>query len=76
VRDNGVGISPDEINELFAKYSQGDNARKSTYAGTGLGLVICKMIVEAHNGRIWVESEQGKGSSFNFWLPLDVDQTT
>lgn len=69
VRDNGVGIPADEIGQLFQKYRQGGNAKRSSGQGTGLGLVICKMIVEAHGGKIWVESEPGQGSTFFFSLP-------
>jgi signal transduction histidine kinase/DNA-binding response OmpR family regulator len=69
VRDNGVGIAANQIGRLFEKYRQGDNVKNSTHRGTGLGLVICKMIVEAHGGRIWVESFEGKGTTFFFSLP-------
>ena len=69
VRDNGVGIPADEIGQLFQKYRQGGNAKCSSQKGTGLGLVICKMIVEAHGGKIWVESQPGQGSTFFFSLP-------
>jgi signal transduction histidine kinase/DNA-binding response OmpR family regulator len=69
VRDNGVGIAADEIGRLFEKYRQGNNVKHATHRGTGLGLVICKMIVEAHGGRIWVESFEGKGTTFFFSLP-------
>jgi signal transduction histidine kinase/DNA-binding response OmpR family regulator len=72
VRDNGVGIAANEIGRLFEKYRQGDNVKHSTHRGTGLGLVICKMIVEAHGGRIWVESFEGKGTTFFFSLPTGV----
>ena len=71
VRDNGEGIPADEIGQIFEKYRQGGNVKHSTDKGTGLGLVICKMIVEAHQGRIWVESELGKGSTFFVSLPLN-----
>jgi len=70
VRDSGNGIPADELGHLFAKYRQCSNARVSDQKGTGLGLVICKMIVEAHGGKIWVESQEGKGSAFYFSLPL------
>jgi len=70
VRDNGAGIPADEMHELFQKYRQGGNAKCSSQKGTGLGLVICKMIVEAHGGKIWVESEPGHGSTFFFSLPV------
>lgn len=70
VKDTGAGIPADEIEHLFNKYHQGRNSRDSGPKGTGLGLVICKMIVKAHGGKIWVESELGKGSTFYFSLPL------
>ncbi|MBI3066354.1 MAG: response regulator [Deltaproteobacteria bacterium] len=70
VRDNGAGIPADEMGQLFQKYRQGGNLRCSSQKGTGLGLVICKMIVEAHGGKIWVESEPGQGSTFFFSLPI------
>jgi signal transduction histidine kinase len=71
VKDNGEGIPAHELAQVFEKYRQGGNARNSDYKGTGLGLVICKMIVEAHGGRIWAESEEGKGSTFTFLLPVN-----
>ena len=76
VRDNGVGIPADEISQLFQKYRQGGNAKRSTGQGTGLGLVICKMIIEAHGGRIWVESQPGQGSTFFFSLPATLAGST
>ena len=71
VRDNGVGIAADEMGQLFEKYRQGGNVKHSSHKGTGLGLVICKMIVEAHGGRIWVESTEGSGATFFFSLPTN-----
>ena len=70
VRDNGVGIPHTEVAKLFEKYRQCKNTIESGHKGTGLGLVICKMIVQAHGGRIWVETEEGKGSIFIFSLPI------
>jgi signal transduction histidine kinase/DNA-binding response OmpR family regulator len=70
VKDNGAGIPAEEIAHLFEKYRQCGNNKNFTHKGTGLGLVICKMIVEAHRGKIWVESEEGEGSTFYFSLPL------
>jgi signal transduction histidine kinase len=72
VKDNGVGIPRDEIETLFQKYRQAKNLTVPTQKGTGLGLVICKMIVEAHGGRIWVDSDEGKGTVFTFTLPFDI----
>jgi two-component system, OmpR family, sensor histidine kinase VicK len=69
VRDTGIGIAADEIGNLFEKYKQTTSGKSSNQKGTGLGLVICKMIVEAHGGRIWVESAEGKGTTFAFTLP-------
>ena len=73
VRDSGVGIAAEELSRLFQMYGQGSSSDKNAHRGTGIGLVICKKIVEAHGGRIWVESELGKGSSFGFSLPALVE---
>ncbi|HXG50834.1 MAG TPA: sensor histidine kinase [candidate division Zixibacteria bacterium] len=75
VSDTGVGIAREDLGHLFEVYRQAAGGRHSTEAGTGLGLVICKMIVEAHGGRIDVESEEGKGSTFRFWLPASPEQS-
>ena len=69
VKDNGVGIAAEELGSVFEKYRQCGNHKNVSYKGTGLGLVICKMIVEGHGGKISVESEEGKGSTFSFSLP-------
>ena len=71
VRDSGVGIPKEEIGNLFEKYRQTTSGKTSQQKGTGLGLVICKGIVEAHGGKIWVESELGKGATFAFTIPCD-----
>ncbi len=71
VKDNGVGIAPEEMDDLFQKYRQLTSGKASEHKGTGLGLVICKTIVEAHGGKIWVESQEGKGTTFFFTLPVD-----
>jgi PAS domain S-box-containing protein len=71
VKDTGVGIPNDEIGQIFEKYRQLSSRRNSSHRGTGLGLVICKKIVEAHGGRIWAESEDGKGATFFFSLPVN-----
>ena len=72
VKDDGVGISRDEIETLFQKYRQAKNLTVSAQKGTGLGLVICKMIIEAHGGKIWVDSDEGKGAVFAFTLPFNI----
>ena len=68
VIDTGIGIPPDRINRLFKSYSQADEGTARTYGGTGLGLAICRNLVGLMGGRIWVESEQGKGSNFQFTM--------
>jgi signal transduction histidine kinase/DNA-binding response OmpR family regulator len=70
VCDEGEGIAPKDMSRLFQKFSQLDSSTTRKAGGTGLGLVITKGIVEAHGGRIWVESEIGLGSAFHFTLPL------
>lgn len=72
VKDEGIGIPADKLDEIFVRFSQLNNGEKRVYGGTGLGLTICKGIVTSLGGRIWVESEEGKGSTFFFTLPLDV----
>jgi signal transduction histidine kinase len=69
VADQGVGIPPEKRAQLFQPFERLDNAG-ATIKGLGLGLLVCKRLVEAHNGTIWVESEPGKGSVFSFTLPV------
>ena len=69
VRDTGIGIRPEDMHLLFQSFTQIRGKEDGRYHGTGLGLVICKNIVEHHGGRIWAESEYGKGSTFSFTLP-------
>jgi signal transduction histidine kinase len=69
VTDHGIGMAKDDITQLFAKFYRADNRETRNIGGTGLGLALVKEIIEAHQGRVWVESEQGLGSSFFFTLP-------
>jgi len=69
IQDTGAGIPADDIPHLFQKFYRVDNSSVRTIGGTGLGLFICKKIVELYGGRIWVESELGKGSVFRINLP-------
>ncbi len=70
VSDTGVGIPKGQLPRVFERFYQVDGTTSRKYGGTGLGLSITKSIVEAHGGKIWVESEVGKGTTFHFALPL------
>ncbi len=70
VVDTGAGIAKEEIPSLFEKYKQTKVGKSSKYKGTGLGLAINKRIIEAHGGRLWVDSEVNKGTSFHFTIPV------
>jgi signal transduction histidine kinase len=69
IQDTGSGIPAEDISHLFQKFYRVDNSATRTIGGTGLGLFICKKIVELYNGRIWVESQLGQGSTFFVNLP-------
>jgi two-component system phosphate regulon sensor histidine kinase PhoR len=68
VADTGIGISKEDLPHIFERFFKADKSRSGS--GTGLGLAIAKHIVQAHGGSIWVQSEEGKGSTFSFSLPL------
>lgn len=74
VQDTGVGIPAEDIPHLFQKFYRVDNSATRTIGGSGLGLFICRKIIELYNGRIWVESTVGKGSSFYINLPRLTSQ--
>ena len=73
VSDTGIGISPEQLDHLFTEFRQADPTVAREFGGTGLGLSITKKFVALHGGRIWVESEPGKGSTFFFILPVRVE---
>jgi signal transduction histidine kinase len=70
VSDTGTGIAKKHLSKVFERFYQADVSASRAYGGTGLGLAIAKEIVEAHGGKIWVESELGKGSKFTFTIPV------
>ena len=70
VSDTGIGIAPADQARVFDKFTQVGDTLTDKPHGTGLGLPICREIIERHGGRIWVESEVGAGSTFSFVLPL------
>jgi signal transduction histidine kinase len=74
VCDTGPGISAADQAKLFQEFQQADNAITKKKGGTGLGLAISKRIIEMHGGKIWVESEPGRGSTFSFTLPVVVER--
>ena len=75
VRDTGIGIEEDKFDDIFRAFEQADSSIDREFGGTGLGLAITRQLVELHGGRIWVESEPGKGSCFFFTLPEITDLT-
>ena len=70
VTDTGIGIAPEDIPKLFSEFTQLESTYTKQHEGTGLGLALTKRLVELHGGRIWVESEFGKGSRFIFAIPI------
>ncbi|MES9904730.1 MAG: ATP-binding protein, partial [Sedimenticola sp.] len=75
ISDTGIGIGSERISDLFDAFSQADPSHSRRYGGTGLGLTICKLLVEMMGGHIWVESQLGEGSTFSFELPFDLVQS-
>jgi signal transduction histidine kinase len=74
VRDTGPGIAAADQDRIFEEFQQADNSATKRKGGTGLGLSIAKRIIEMHGGRIWVESDVGKGSTFAFTIPVCVER--
>ena len=72
VQDHGPGLTPEEAARVFEKFYRGTDSITQRSRGSGLGLTIAKGIVEAHGGRLWVESEPGHGATFRFWIPKET----
>ena len=70
VADTGIGIPPENLSKLFRIDTNVSTKGTANETGTGLGLILCKEFIGKHNGKIWVESEEGKGSEFKFTLPM------
>ena len=70
VEDTGIGIPANKQGAIFQEFEQGDGSISREFTGTGLGLSISKRLTELHGGKMWVESELGKGSTFFFTLPV------
>ena len=72
ITDTGIGIDKEKLNEVFERFNQGEDSTTRNYGGTGLGLSIVKKLILLQNGDIEVKSEQGKGTTFSFYIPYDI----
>jgi len=72
VKDSGIGIRPEDQPKVFDEFQQVGKRSDLSREGTGLGLTLAKRFVELHGGRIWIESEVGKGTTFTFAIPLGI----
>ena len=76
VRDTGLGITQEQLARMFQPFMQADSSTTRRFGGTGLGLVICRQLVERMGGRLWAESSPGQGSTFHFTIPVRVEATS
>jgi PAS domain S-box-containing protein len=72
IEDTGIGIAPDRLDAIFEKFTQAETSIAQKYGGSGLGLTICKRLVELQNGEISAKSKPGQGSVFSFWVPMET----
>lgn len=72
ISDTGIGIDKDKLNEVFERFNQGEDSTTRNYGGTGLGLSIVRSLIQLQNGNIEVSSEQGKGTTFHFYIPYGI----
>ncbi len=75
VKDTGIGIAQDKADKIFERFTQADSSTTRKYGGTGLGLAICKQLAEMMGGKIWVDSQPGQGSTFNFEVNLGISDS-
>lgn len=75
VKDTGIGIPKEELSKVFTRFFRAKNAVRVRTDGSGLGLYIAKKIIEGHSGKTWVESEENKGTTFNFTVPFSINKT-
>jgi two-component system sensor histidine kinase VicK len=74
VRDEGIGIPAEELDKVFERFYRIDRKETAEVGGVGLGLAVCRSVVESHGGHIWAESTPQEGSTFFFTLPLESDR--